>query len=357
MTTIWESDRYVLPSITGDHESDICVIGLGGAGLSAVIAAQKDGKKVIGIDAKQIATAAAGRNGGFLLAGLADFYHEAIINTKAKKLYQATIDQILIMKEQTPESVDLTGSLRIAHSEDEIRDIENHRQSLLSDGFDCDWYDGPEGTGIFIPTDGVFHPVKRANQLAKQAIELGANLFANSRVTRIGDFRILGDHFSVTAEKFIFAVDGNLIDIFPELSEEIYPVRLQMLSTSPCFDLALDKPVYTRWAYDYWQQRKDGRIALGGGRDVGGVAENTSDTAVTTEVQNYLDSLLTSLTSSVKVEHRWAATVSYTHSGLPIVREVRPGMWAVGAYNGTGNVLGPLLAAAVARDEDLTTLL
>jgi hypothetical protein len=32
-------------------------------------------------------------------------------------------------------------------------------------------------------------------------------------------------------------------------------------------------------------------------------------------------------------------------------------MWAVGAYNGTGNVLGPLLAAAVARDEDLTTLL
>ena len=98
MATIWENDRYVLPSITGDHESDICVIGLGGAGLSAVIAAQKDGKKVIGIDSKQIATAAAGRNGGFLLAGLADFYHEAVINTKAKNLYQATIDQIQIMK-------------------------------------------------------------------------------------------------------------------------------------------------------------------------------------------------------------------------------------------------------------------
>jgi len=33
---------------------------------------------VIGIDAEDVGAGAAGRNGGFLLAGLADFYHEAV---------------------------------------------------------------------------------------------------------------------------------------------------------------------------------------------------------------------------------------------------------------------------------------
>jgi len=33
---------------------------------------------VIGIDSEDVGAGASGRNGGFLLAGLADFYHEAV---------------------------------------------------------------------------------------------------------------------------------------------------------------------------------------------------------------------------------------------------------------------------------------
>jgi glycine/D-amino acid oxidase-like deaminating enzyme len=40
--------------------------------------------------------------------------------------------------------------------------------------------------------------------------------------------------------------------------------------------------------------------------------------------------------------------VGYTESGLPIVEQIRPGVWAVGGYNGTGNVIGALCARAAA---------
>ena len=47
------------------------------------------------------------------------------------------------------------------------------------------------------------------------------------------------------------------------------------------------------------------------------------------------------------VEHHWAAIVSHTDSGLPIVKQVQPDIWAVGAYCGTGNVVGALLTRSV----------
>jgi len=49
------------------------------------------------------------------------------------------------------------------------------------------------------------------------------------------------------------------------------------------------------------------------------------------------------------ITHRWAASVSYTQTGLPIMEEVRPNVWAIGAYSGTGNIVGALFGRLVAR--------
>ena len=49
------------------------------------------------------------------------------------------------------------------------------------------------------------------------------------------------------------------------------------------------------------------------------------------------------------VTHRWAGVVSYTTSGLPIVEQVESGVWAVGGYNGTGNVVGAICGRGVAQ--------
>ena len=49
------------------------------------------------------------------------------------------------------------------------------------------------------------------------------------------------------------------------------------------------------------------------------------------------------------VTHRWAGLIAFTSDRLPVLEEVRPGVVAVGAYSGTGNVLGPLCGRAAAR--------
>ena len=49
------------------------------------------------------------------------------------------------------------------------------------------------------------------------------------------------------------------------------------------------------------------------------------------------------------ITHRWAANVSYTFTGLPVLAEVRPGVWVLGGYNGTGNAVGALCGRAAAR--------
>jgi glycine/D-amino acid oxidase-like deaminating enzyme len=52
---------------------------------------------------------------------------------------------------------------------------------------------------------------------------------------------------------------------------------------------------------------------------------------------------------SAPVTHRWAASVAYTKTGLPVLAEVRPGAWVIGAYSGTGNAIGALCGRAAAR--------
>ena len=352
MKTVWDigAQRPNFVPLQADRTVDLCVIGLGGSGLTAVNEALARGLSVIGIDAGEIAGEAAGRNGGFLLAGIADFHHDAVAHLgrdKARALYQRTLDEMLLMERATPASIRRIGGLRIAFDDDELLDCQKHFDALILDGFPVEMYDGPEGRGILIPTDGVFHPLNRAISLVEHAAAGGAELYAQTRALTVESNVVRTPHGRIEAKSILVAIDGNLSVLLPQLKDDVYPVRLQMLSTAPETTKRFPLPVYTRSAYDYWQQLPDGRISIGGGRDVGGVEENTNEVRITSTVQNFLDERIKGLGINAPVEHRWAATVSYTKSGLPIAREVAADVYAIGAYCGTGNVVGALLGRAV----------
>src|SRR5512146_2442923 len=67
-----------LPSVRGSITADVCVVGLGGSGLACARQLAAVGRDVVALDARGIAAGAAGRNGGFLLGGLAMFHHDAV---------------------------------------------------------------------------------------------------------------------------------------------------------------------------------------------------------------------------------------------------------------------------------------
>jgi glycine/D-amino acid oxidase-like deaminating enzyme len=88
---------------------------------------------------------------------------------------------------------------------------------------------------------------------------------------------------------------------------------------------------------------------LGGCRDLFEQAEWTTDASPSEEVQNAMSALLRRIGVTAPVTHRWAASVGFTESGLPVCAEVEPNVWAIGGYSGTGNVVGALCGRAVAE--------
>ena len=353
-TALWATGAALgLPALEGDVRADMCVVGLGGSGLTCVREAVRLGARVVGVDAGDIGGGATGRNGGFLLAGTAPFYHDAVGRfgrARARVMYHATLDEIERIATDMPEMVNRTGSLRIGESRDEEADCECQLAAMHADGLPAERYEGAEGRGILVHGDGTFQPHERCRAMADAALGDGAVLFERSRVTGIAPGVVRTRQGRVIARHVVVAVDGALDTLLPELATEVRTARLQMLATAPTRDVQVPRPVYARWGYDYWQQRPDGAIALGGARDVGGDAEWTHDTMPTAAVQDALERRLRErLGVQAPITHRWAASVSYTTDELPIVRDVRGGVWAIGGYSGTGNVIGSLLGRGLAR--------
>jgi glycine/D-amino acid oxidase-like deaminating enzyme len=128
-----------------------------------------------------------------------------------------------------------------------------------------------------------------------------------------------------------------------------------MLATAP-LPARLPCPVYGRWGYDYAQQTPDGRFFVGGGRDRFVEHEWTPDPAPTHQVQAYIEAVARRMAGRpVEVTARWGASVGFTDDARPVCTEVTDGVVAVGGYNGTGNLVGPVAArAAVALALDGT---
>ena len=351
---IWDVEPWdKLPELEGDIEADVCVVGLGGSGLACILELLRLGQSVVGMDAGSLAGGAAGRNGGFLIAGTAAFYHDAVAalgRERAKALYSLSLQELDRMSAETPDLIRRLGSLRIATSLEEEADCSRQLAAMQSDGFAVQAYDGPEGRGLLFPEDGAFNPLHRCRRLAELALKGGAELFERTPAQVVSTHKVTMPEGSIRCKTVIVAVDGGLETLLPELKGRVRTARLQMLATAPTNEVSLPRPVYAHYGYEYWQQLPGGTVALGGFRDYGGEAEWTHDSKPSERVQGRLESFLRQeIGVQAPITHRWAAPVGFTQTGVPIFEEVRDGVWALGGYNGTGNLIGTLCGRSVAQ--------
>jgi gamma-glutamylputrescine oxidase len=337
------------PPLAGGAHADVCVVGLGGSGLAAVGALLDAGASVVGIDAGPVAGGAAGRNGGFLLAGAERPHHHAVEDygrERAVALYRATLAEIdRLAAELGPQIVRRVGSSRLPVDAEEAQDCTRHFEALRADGFAAERPDG----GILVPDDGAVDPLARCRALAAAAVARGARLYSGTPALDVRGDRVRTPAGEVTCSAVVVAVDGGLEHVLPELAGRVRSTRLQMLGTAPVAPFC-PRPVYHRWGYDYWQQLPDGRVALGGGRDRHADAEWGAPQEPSEAMQADLDRLLREVVGvQAPVTHRWAGVVGYTDDELPVLEEVRPGVLAVGGHNGHGNVMGSACARAAAE--------
>jgi gamma-glutamylputrescine oxidase len=357
---VWDrGDWTALPRLRGDCSAHSCVVGLGGSGLTLIAELLARSENVIGIDARDVGAGAAGRNGGFLLAGCYDFYHDAIRrhgHERARSIYLASMIEIERIRQEAPASVRRVGSKRLAATPAEVEDCRQQYEALRADSLPVQWHKGDDGEGLFLPTDAAFDPLTRCRTLATQVRADGARLFGQTPMLKLDGTRVITPHGVVHAERVFIAVDGGLELILPELTGRVRTARLQMLATAPVEADRIPCPVYYREGYEYWQQLPGGEIALGGFRDRGGPGEWSTDSTLSEPVQTALETFLREhLGVKAPITHRWAACAGYTETGLPVIEQVRSDVWALGGYCGTGNVIGALAArgvAAAAHDGD-----
>lgn len=350
-----DGERRPLPRRRLTSPPDVAVVGGGVTGCSCALALAEAGLRVRLHEAREIASGASGRNGGFALRGGAapyDVMAAAIGQERARELWLATERALDRMEALGGDAFHRTGSLRLAADDEERETLRAEFVALREDGFDAEWrdelpapLDGRLAAAMFHPPDGALQPATFVHRLAWLAAEAGAEIREHSRVTSLED---------VDAEHVVVATDGYPSGLLGPLESLIIPTRAQMIATAPLPERLFAYPHYSRHGFDYWQQVPDGRILAGGFRDVSMDSEFTDQEATTPQIQAALEALVTDLAGRpLEVTHRWAGIFGLVLDFLPVVGRV-PGverLRVAGGYSGHGNVLGlmcgELVAAAI----------
>jgi gamma-glutamylputrescine oxidase len=243
-----------------------------------------------------------------------------------------------------------SGSLKLAADEAELDELTADCDALREDGFDVDWVDdlGPHlarlyPAGLRHPTDGALQPARWVRRLAAEPAAAGAELAERSRVDSLD---------VLEAEQVVIATDGYTDGLLPLLDGAIGPMRGQVIVTEPLSERLYDCPHYARHGFDYWQQTEDGRLVLGGRRDVVLDEEFTGEDELSEPVQRALEDFAAELLGSQpRITHRWSGIFGRTADGLPLVGPVpgHDGVWVAAGYSGHGNVLGLACGELVAQ--------
>ncbi|HKD95798.1 MAG TPA: FAD-dependent oxidoreductase [Gaiellaceae bacterium] len=354
MNPYWlEEPSPTRPESKLDGRADVAIVGAGVTGCSAALRLAEAGLRVRVHDARRIAGGASGRNGGFALGGGAaryDVARETYGAERAAAYWRWTEDALDRMAELAGDALTRPGSYRLAADEEEREGIKLEYEALREDGLDAEWLDDVPGgaAGLFHgaishPHDGSVQPARFVRRLAALATAAGAEIREHDAVEDIE---------ALDADRVLVATDGYGHGLVPELADLIWPTRGQVIASEPLDRVLYDRPHYARNGFDYWQQLPDGRILLGGFRDVSILDELTDVEETTPTIQASLESFLHELAGErVGVTHRWAGIFGLTQDLLPLVGPV-PGrdeqVWVAGGYSGHGNVLGFACGALVA---------
>ncbi|MBA2383254.1 MAG: FAD-binding oxidoreductase [Actinobacteria bacterium] len=332
---------------------DVEIVGGGITGCSCALTLARAGKRVRLHEAREIASGASGRNGGFALRGGAMAYDAArewLGRDWAREYWQLTEAYVDRMAQLAPDAVRRTGSLRLAGDAEEREELRRELEALRQDGFVVEWreelavpFAGSFAGAFFHPGDALLQPARLVRRIAQAAADAGAEIRQRSRVIDLGE---------LDAPDVVVATDGYPSGLLGELEGLIIPTRGQMIATAPLAERLFELPHYGRHGFDYWHQDADGRLVVGGFRDSDLESEFTDSEETTPRIQAALEEFAELLLGyRPRIEHRWAGVFGLVPDLIPVVGEVpgREGAWVAGGYSGHGNVLGLMFGDLAAQ--------
>ena len=381
-TPLWLEDSPPPRSaLARDLDTRVCIVGAGVGGLATAWHLLGHGIRATLLEARTVASGASGRNGGFLTAGPAPAYHDAVQrfgHETARRIQSATIEareQIVRLADELGARACMrrTGSLRVSADAAEVADVRAELAALRADGFAASGvgeHDLPPALrrpgceGLFVPDDLLMHPARWYRALATRLEHDGVSIFEHSPVsTRLGErdgdalvVRAAGAR--VRADVVVVAADAALASLVPRAATGVRSRRLHALACAPVPREVLSCGAGWRGGFEYCQQLPDGRIVLGGFSDLDSESSYTDREQPSRAVHDRIEhELRERLGVTEPVTHRWVGLVGYGPDERPRIGAApgEPGLFVAGGYNGSGNlngwVAGRILAELIARGE------
>jgi gamma-glutamylputrescine oxidase len=373
------TSKPLIPSDELPARGEVVIIGGGLLGCWTAYWLAKAGLQPVVLERTAIGWGATGRNGGFLVGGTALSYPHLVDTVgpdAARGLHQLTLDgQKLAYAVVAEEGVDCelrqAGTLSLALDGAAMEETRYGGALLVGDGFGVEMLDRsqvqeliatPLGDrivgGWFAPGDGVLHSSRYLAGIARAAQRNGARLVQAevSAVTPNGNgVRLETSASPIEAGQVVIALNAWSDTLVPALVGRVVPTRGQILAyepIAPVFGTAVGVDVTPTG--EYWQQRPDGSIVIGGCRadapheDLD-VREMVPTPDVTARIEQVLPTLFPELTG-LRVARRWAGLMAFTSDHLPVADAV-PGLanaWVVGGFSGHGMPYGPILGQLLA---------
>jgi glycine/D-amino acid oxidase-like deaminating enzyme len=320
--------------------ADVLVVGGGITGVSLMHHLARAGIEGVLVERNHLAAGASGRNAGFLLAGVADCYAEAVRifgRSRTREIWTMTeenhIEEIAAVGGQEI-GYRRRGSVVLASGPREALQLAESAELMTEDGFVCQW----DGTSLINPADGEVTPSLLVAALARQAAP--GSIREGVEVTGIeagnGEVHVHAGDQECRAGCVILATNAYTPQLLPQVP--ITPRRAQMLASAPEAARLCERPTYSHFGYRYWRQLVSGEVLIGGWRDTAFEAEVGYDEHPTAEIQRHLENHIREMGADGEVTHRWAGTMGFTESGLPLIGPVEglPNVYLCAGYNGHG---------------------
>jgi gamma-glutamylputrescine oxidase len=157
--------------------------------------------------------------------------------------------------------------------------------------------------------------------------------------------------WSVRVPRVLVCVNGFAQRLLPELAGEVVPARNQVLITKPVANLAVEGCFHYDRGYFYFRNI-DGRVLLGGGRNLAPETEQTDTFEGNELIRTALVRLLNDVicpASPAEVDYWWTGILGLGPVKKPVIRRVSPNVTVAVRLSGMGVAIGTLVGQEGAR--------
>ncbi len=369
---VWvDPEERTHPTLSEDLEVEVAVVGAGITGIGTAYRLKRAGVDDLAVlERRSVCSGASGRNAGFVMAVAPENFpptDDALERVAATRIWKFTAENQRLLEETIADlRLDVgyrkLGSLGLAARAEEWTWILASTEVAREAGLGVEIVDRQDLPGEYLrqtyhggawyPKNAEIHPGLLVRGVADQLSRDGVPIFERSPVTSMetdgGRFLLRCNGRVVRAQSVILATNAYTAELAPGIGRSITPTRGQVLCTAALARQVAPCPVYANDGFQYWRQLSDGRLLVGGWRDLDFEGERGVDERLHADIQARLTSVAEALAGDpVEIEYRWSGIMGFTPDRRPLVGLVSrdPDLLICAGFSGHGLAMGWMAAS------------